>query len=245
MIKKILPLFVLFSLMSFPSFSAEKGIFHRVSRGETLYSISRAYRMDTKELAKANGISHPYTIRAGRYLFIPGGRKTLKIEPADRQMRQILRWGTSPRWKYIIVHHSATERGSLRVFDKVHREDRHFKHGAGYHFIICNGTFRRADGLVETSRRWTKQLDGAHCRANGMNKTGIGICVVGNFNNQKVSKKQFASLINLVTNLAIKYDVPLTNIKGHRDVRGASTECPGNSFPWKSLVSALQKRGVE
>ncbi len=240
-----LALLVLFFLICHPSFSSEKGVFHRVSRGETLYGISRVYRIDMKVLAKANGISYPYIIRAGRYLFVPGGHKILKVEPMDRQMRQILQWGVSSRWKYIIIHHSATERGSLRVFDRVHREDRHFKHGAGYHFIICNGTFGKADGQLEVSRRWIKQLNGAHCRAGGMNEIGIGICVVGNFNGQRVSKKQFASLVNLVTNLSIKHNIPLANIEGHKNVKGASTECPGKNFPWKPLISALQDRGVE
>ncbi|MBM4054820.1 MAG: hypothetical protein FJ264_09150 [Planctomycetes bacterium] len=42
-------------------------------------------------------------------------------------------------WKYIVIHHSASESGCAAEFDKFHREKRHWENGLGYHFVIGNG----------------------------------------------------------------------------------------------------------
>lgn len=41
---------------------------HRVSTGETLYSIAWQYNLDTSELADLNGLAEPYSIRSGQKL---------------------------------------------------------------------------------------------------------------------------------------------------------------------------------
>jgi len=44
---------------------------HVVGRGETIYSISRQYQVDANDLMRANSISDPSTLQAGRRLVIP------------------------------------------------------------------------------------------------------------------------------------------------------------------------------
>jgi murein DD-endopeptidase MepM/ murein hydrolase activator NlpD len=44
---------------------------HRVERGETLYSVSRRYNVDTRSLALLNGMSRPWTIYPGDELLLP------------------------------------------------------------------------------------------------------------------------------------------------------------------------------
>jgi murein DD-endopeptidase MepM/ murein hydrolase activator NlpD len=44
---------------------------HVVQPGETLYSVSRAYGMDTTTLARSNGLSAPYTVFLGQTLVLP------------------------------------------------------------------------------------------------------------------------------------------------------------------------------
>src|SRR4030042_3667409 len=100
------------------------------------------------------------------------------------------------KWRFVIIHHSATDEGSALCFYKFHRS-RGWAN-LGYHFVIDNGTERKQDGQIEVSPRWTKQQNGAHCQAGGMNYKGIGICLVGNFNEAKVSQKQLDSLVYLV-----------------------------------------------
>ncbi len=45
---------------------------HRVMSGETLFSISRLYRVNPWEIARANGLFNPNLIFAGQVLCIPG-----------------------------------------------------------------------------------------------------------------------------------------------------------------------------
>ena len=101
-------------------------------------------------------------------------------------------------WNAIIIHHSATERGNAAIFDKEHREQNGWD-GIGYDFVIGNGT-NSGDGQVEVTFRWRQQITGAHCKTdnNWANEDGIGICLVGNFNNYSPSNRQLQSLTELV-----------------------------------------------
>jgi len=59
------------------------------------------------------------------------------------------------------------------------------------------------------------------------------ICLFGNYENIEPSVKQIDVLAALIAHLASKYQVPLENIKGHRDY--SETDCPG-----KNLYAYLQ-----
>ena len=50
---------------------AANELIHVVARGETIFSISRAYSVSTDELMRANNITDPSTLQAGRRLVIP------------------------------------------------------------------------------------------------------------------------------------------------------------------------------
>lgn len=236
----------LFILMESNGFATVNGVYHRVQKGETVWQISRAYSVNIETIKKANHIPRSMKIKAGQYLFIPGAEKAIKIEPQDRLIKYVLYWARRmPRkWKYVVIHHSATEKGNARIFDKHHKK-RGFKYGLGYHFVICNGTYGRKDGQTEIGNRWKRQLDGAHCRAGNGNQTGIGVCLVGDFNKTRPTKKQFDSLVRLVTHLCYHYEIPLVNVKGHGQMAGANTECPGKNFPWDKFRKALAERGCK
>src|SRR5574342_132619 len=47
---------------------------------------------------------------------------------------------TENQWKYIVIHHSATEKGNAARFDEYHRKKRGWEYGLAYHFVIGNGT---------------------------------------------------------------------------------------------------------
>jgi N-acetyl-anhydromuramyl-L-alanine amidase AmpD len=138
--------------------------------------------------------------------------------------------GPQRKWKYIVIHHSATDAGSAKIFDRAHR-GRGWDE-LGYHFVLCNGN-GGADGLVEVGSRWGKQKWGAHCGGtpdNEYNNFGIGICLVGSYTKKLPSRRQLAALEELVTWLAAKYDIPPRNIIGHRDAPQTATCCPGNAL---------------
>ncbi|MCK5113288.1 MAG: N-acetylmuramoyl-L-alanine amidase [Phycisphaerae bacterium] len=133
-------------------------------------------------------------------------------------------------WKYIIIHHSATQTGSAKEFDKMHR--RKGWDEMGYHFVINNGR-GGTDGKVEVGSRWRKQKWGAHTKTpnNEHNNFGIGVCLVGNFMNSMPSQKQLAAMRELVEYLMITYDIPPQNVIAHKDAPILKpTECCGKTF---------------
>ncbi len=102
----------------------------------------------------------------------------------------------------------------------------------GYHYLI------RKNGKIENGR--PDFVIGAHCRSQGMNFDSIGISLTGNFHppdnpdgekgHMEPSSEQINSLIGLIEGLSAKYYIPRENILLHREVRGASTLCPGDNF---------------
>ncbi|MEM6312667.1 MAG: peptidoglycan recognition family protein [Planctomycetota bacterium] len=127
-------------------------------------------------------------------------------------------------WRYIVIHHSATDAGNARTFDRSHRSKGWDE--LGYHFVIGNG-HGSGDGFVEVGPRWTKQKHGAHAKTadNRYNSRGIGICLVGNFQNARPTPAQQAALTKLVAYLMNVHDIPASNVIGHRDTK--PTACPG------------------
>ena len=144
------------------------------------------------------------------------------------------------RWEAIIVHHSATSNGNVAIFDKQHREEHHWD-GVAYDFVIGNGT-DSGDGQIEVTFRWRGQIAGAHCKTpnNWGNEKGIGICLVGNFDNTVPTKRQMQSLVKLVRFLQNRYRISKSLVYGHGSTPGARvTDCPGIRFPMTWLRSML------
>ena len=143
-------------------------------------------------------------------------------------------------WRAIVVHHSATDFGNASIIDKWHRERNHWE-GVGYDFVIGNGT-DSGDGQVEVTFRWRQQITGAHCKTpnNWANEDGIGICLVGNFDNTRPSSRQVQSLIKLIRFLQKRYGIPNNRIYGHGTTPGARvTDCPGRNISITRLRSML------
>jgi hypothetical protein len=146
------------------------------------------------------------------------------------------------KWTAVVIHHSGTDNGNAAIFDKWHREGRHWE-GVGYDFIIGNGT-GSGDGQVEPTYRWRQQKTGAHCGGtpgNWANKDAIGICLVGNFNITAPTARQMQSLVRLLRFLQRRYGIPRSRIYGHGNTPGytGKTKCPGKRFPMARLKSVL------
>ena len=144
----------------------------------------------------------------------------------------------SGQWECVVIHHSATPVGGATRFDRAHRE-RGFDE-LGYHFVIGNGT-DTADGQVEVGPRWKAQKYGAHCRSpeDYYNEHGIGICLVGNFDDGRPTAAQVKSLAKLVKYLRRTYDIPANKVLSHGGVTG-TTQCPGKHFDLKGLRKAVK-----
>jgi hypothetical protein len=133
----------------------------------------------------------------------------------------------SDGWHWIVIHHSATPSGGAKAFDRMHRDKGWDE--LGYHFVVGNGT-DTGDGQVEVGSRWPKQKWGAHAKTpdNRFNKTGIGICLVGNFDTERPTRAQMASLSHLVAYLMKTYHIPADHVIGHGDTK--ATDCPGRNL---------------
>lgn len=155
------------------------------------------------------------------------------------------RGGIDSKWKYIIVHHSAADKGSPQGIDSYHRQKGWDE--LGYHFVIGNGV-DYPDGQIYVGSRWPKQKYGAHTRVsskddNRWNMTGIGICLIGDFDHTRPSRKQLASLARLISFLQRETGIPMARVVEHRDV-DPHTRCAGRYFNLdqaKSQIASLSR----
>lgn len=140
-------------------------------------------------------------------------------------------------WRHIVIHHSASTSGSASAFDKAHRE--RGWDGLGYHFVIGNGSLS-GDGEVEVGYRWKRQMQGAHAGNAEYNQAGIGICLVGDFQNAgRPTPAQLASVRRLTRYLQVKCGIPTYEVIGHGNVPGKSTECPGRALDMGDFRASL------
>ena len=132
----------------------------------------------------------------------------------------------------ILIHHSATscvcgvDLNLNDIDDAVEQVAKyHVEHngwpGFGYGFVIP-----KTGEIYKTNKITTVSY---HAGA-GQNTIHLGICLLGNFETEKPTEKQWDSLKWLVGTLQAVY--PNLYIKGHREVR--QTKCPG-----KNLFSLL------
>ena len=145
----------------------------------------------------------------------------------------------SGRWRYIVVHNSGTRQGSAKAFEHYHRFVRGMSNGMAYHFVIGNGT-STGNGLIEVGNRWSRQIQGGHVHSDYLNNISIGICLVGDFNSQKPTEAQKASLTELIK--VVRDRVGRVNgqkavVEPHRNINPPRwpTDCPGDEFPYQWL----------
>jgi N-acetyl-anhydromuramyl-L-alanine amidase AmpD len=129
-------------------------------------------------------------------------------------------------WRHIVIHHTASSTGSVESVHEAHLGRGWM--GIGYHFLIGNGN-GMDDGEIEPTFRWRQQLHGAHAGKDEYNQHGIGICLVGNFEETHPSAAQLAAVKRLVGVLKSEYDIGSDHVIPHNDVK--STACPGKNFP--------------
>lgn len=147
----------------------------------------------------------------------------------------------SPRdWSSIVIHHTGTSRGSVESIHQTHlkRKDSNGNPwlGIGYHFVVGNGD-GMPDGRVEPTFRWRQQLHGAHAGDRDYNEHGIGVALVGNFEQEPPTPAQLAAVKRLVGVLKTGYSIKSENVIGHGDIK--ATACPGRYFPMAEVSRSL------
>ena len=236
-------LFALMSVVSALSVAAAEQVYV-VKRGDSLFGIASKRGISVDDLAERNGLSRSQYLSVGQRLILPGkpGKKSAKSStplPASVQKAIDRAPVKAGRWKYIVVHHSGVDTGTMAAMDRYHREVRHMENGLAYDFVIGNGD-GMGDGEIGVSRRWTQQLDGGHLASEAQNKIALGICLVGNFDEHPPSARQMAMLRALTKALMARCKIPPESVKTHQQINIVSTRCPGSKFPAASFLESLR-----
>ncbi|MEJ5251246.1 MAG: N-acetylmuramoyl-L-alanine amidase [Chthonomonadetes bacterium] len=177
-----------------------------------------------------------YLFRSG-YPLPPVIRRVIPVRP--------------PTPEGILLHHSATPfRLKGRMVDAKKLDEMHRQRGfdivcegktyhIGYHYVIL------PDGRVQAGR--PENCPGAHSGITYYNQRYLGVCVVGDFDShgrwngrrspKQPTEAQIRSLVKLCVRLMRKYNIPLQNVRRHRDVN--QTYCPGDQFPYRRLQSLI------
>lgn len=214
-----------------------------VKKRDTLTSIAKKHGVSVNQLIEANSLSRSGHIQVGQRLQIPRtGRSTppsssSTLPPAVARAIEQARV-TPGRWDYIVIHHSATTVGSARGMDRYHREQRHMENGLAYHFVIGNGN-GMAEGSIAVGHRWTRQLNGGHLASEALNSRSIGICLVGNFDKHRPSRKQLQSLDALTEFLMKRCNIRKSGVKTHQQINTIGTRCPGRLFDDDAFLNGL------
>ena len=92
----------------------------------------------------------------------------------------------------------------------------------GYHYLI-ERVKRRNE--IFTGRFMTDS--GAHTKQQGMNYKSLGICVVGNYDEEEVPLALWQKTVGLVKSLTTLLNIPIENVEGHRDYASYKS-CPAS-----------------
>ena len=118
--------------------------------------------------------------------------------------------------KFIAVHHSQRKIDSLKRIKELHVKINKWE-DIGYHFLIDK------NGKLYKGR--SEKFIGAHVY--GHNKDSIGICLIGNFDEEKPTKKQIQTLMKFLKQKTEEFKIPIKNILGHREFPEVIKTCPG------------------
>ncbi len=238
---------------------------HTVQAGETLSSIAAKYGVSLVTVVDANRV-RDRNLRPGTVLRIPGGRLVVPPDPtppepvvAQPDVPPVDETWFVPRTQWtrqavvvsrttpmggtpnrITVHHSGDKDDVnadsvtwLRQVDLNHIKGiNHPEPWAciGYHFIID------PSGRVYEGR--PLQYQGAHAGNNAVNRLNIGICLIGNFDIQRVPPAQRGALLTALDRLCLQYGINRSAVFGHKKFK--VTECPGRFL--SQIIDAYARR---
>ena len=217
---------------------------YTVEEGDTLGTIAQDNNTSLQRILDLNKLENPDNLSAGQTLLIPQGdtppprppTAALALPPSLKKQLDVIPVKVG-RWRYIVVHHSATKEGTARGMDIYHRR-RGMENGLAYHFVIGNGR-GTGDGVIEVGNRWKRQIKGGHLASERLNDISIGICLVGNFNNTRPTPAQMRSLRALVQYVMMRSRTGVGSVKLHKQINTKPTECPGRQFPTPQLLQGL------
>lgn len=129
---------------------------------------------------------------------------------------------------YLTIHHSKTKDGktvSWGAIRKYHTiNPKLMWSDIGYHFGV-----ELIYDHFEVLLGRMPYMQGAHCRAGGMNRRALGLCVIGDFDRVEPPEMQFDLAAGVCSWICHMLNIPVENVKGHREHDPRKT-CPGEKF---------------
>lgn len=146
-------------------------------------------------------------------------------------------WILKPAGLYdrITVHHSGSmasrvdnRADSAKSIEAIRQDHLTRDYGdIAYHFVVDYS------GVVWVGR--SLSYEGAH--VSGQNERNLGIVLLGNFEEQKPSRDQSCTLVEIIESLRDRFQIKRHRIYGHRDL--GKSVCPGNNL--YSYVEKIRK----
>lgn len=141
-------------------------------------------------------------------------------------------------WQYIVLHHTATSTGDVQSIHAEHQQRKDSAgnpwRGIGYHFVIGNGN-GMPDGAIEPTFRWYDQSSGAHAGVGLYNDYGVGVCLIGNFEETPPTPRQIAAVKRLVGAIKGECGIETSGVVRHGDIK--ATACPGKLCPFDEIAA--------
>jgi len=160
---------------------------------------------------------------------------------------------------YIIIHHSLTKDSETVSWQAIRKYHMSFAYDGniitkeeaekliskgknvklpwddiGYHFGI-----ELVDNEYEILGGRLMNKPGAHCKENGMNQKSVGICVVGNFDEDEPPKRAWDLCLAVTSSLCHMLKIPVDKVQGHREHTPYKT-CPGKKWDMMKFRDELR-----
>ena len=163
-----------------------------------------------------------------KYFKLLGGRSG-SINIIEESYDWASKLSTRSQTNYIALHHAAAVNCTCQDIHRWHLANGWS--GIGYHFVVYK------DGSIHRAR----PLDALGAHVKNANSDSIGICAVGNYDNEDktMPDAQFNSIVNLCKYLKGIY--PNAKVVGHKEI-GAS-DCPGRYYPLDKIKEAVGDGG--
>jgi len=126
----------------------------------------------------------------------------------------------------IVLHCSDTEDGPRPNWEAIRRYHIEVNgwQDIGYHFVV-----ERINGVVMVVQGRSPKFEGAHCAAQGRNRDTIGVCVVGDFDDNPPDEELYRKVVELLAFLCFTWHLPASSVRGHGELDPRKS-CPGQQW---------------
>ena len=142
----------------------------------------------------------------------------------------------------IIIHHEAGNNG----FDSVNEY-----HRQKWNFKSLRGFYAGYTWFLDKRRGWihAREEDETGAHTIGWNDKSVGICLHGDYSKEILPKNTKAILKTKVDEIRTRWNIPQTEVYGHKEKATTGTQCPGSLMDfvveYRGGIQSLQKQVIE